>query len=311
MEDREIITQISPRLTWNYDVTLPRVADLYERGKAGQWSAANDVDWSVEVNYGAPLAALPAGGLPFPRPEEHRIPKAIWDEFRWQHHAWVVSQFLHAEQAALLAAARLVEVAPDMDSKYFASTQVGDEGRHVEVFSRYLREKLGRYHDVEPHLKAVLEYILTESKWDVVFLGMQIIAEGYALASFRLNTPMFPEPLIKQITARITRDEARHVSFGLLALDGLVKEFTAAELREREDFIRETLSLLCRIPGIEETWHAFGYGSDLTAKDAVALARRAEYRRILFARVMPSLARLGYLTPRVREHCRTLDLEAR
>ncbi len=43
----------------------------------------------------------------------------------------------------MVCAAKIVEVVPDMDAKFYAATQTMDEARHVEAFSRFLQEKVG------------------------------------------------------------------------------------------------------------------------------------------------------------------------
>jgi hypothetical protein len=309
MDSKEVTATITSRFSWNYEVTIPRVADLYEKGKKAQWDPRADIDWAVPVEFGAPLPPLPPdSSFPYPRPAESGISAAAWDAFRWEHHVWTVSQFLHGEQGALMAAARLVEIAPDMDSKFFASTQVMDEARHVEVFSRYLGEKLDRKRGIDGALGGLLENILTESQWDIVFLGMQIIAEGYALASFRLNSALFPDALIRQITQRVARDEARHMSFGLLALDGHAKQLTATERRVREDFICDALSLLSRRVGMDQTWRELGLGPAPEEWGDAERERMATFRRILFGRVLPNISRLGLFSPRVRDECVLLGL---
>ena len=308
MDSKEFIAQVTGQFTWDYGTTIPRVADLYEKGKTSQWNPKTDIDWNIMVEFGAPLPPLPAdSAFPYPRPAEIGMSGSAWDMFRWEHHVWTVSQFLHGEQGALMAAARLVEIAPDMDSKYFAATQVVDEARHVEVFSRYLREKLGELRPIDKALDTLLEEVLTESQWDMVFLGMQIIAEGYALASFRLNAALFPDDLIKRITERVARDEARHMSFGLLALDGHAQQLTTAELRVREDFACEALSLLSSAE-IHRTWRDLGLGPGPEAWDDAGKQRMAGFKRILFARILPNISRLGLFTPHVREQCALLGL---
>jgi len=204
-----------------------------------------------------------------------------------------------------------VEIAPDIDSKYFASTQVIDEARHVEVFSRYLDTKVGQKRPIDGALGSVLENILSENRWDVVFLGMQIIAEGYALANIRLNSGLFPDPLIKEIAQRVARDEARHMSFGMLALDGHARELTGAELRDREEFICEALTLLSRRVGVEGTWKEMGLGGSVETWDDMSKQRNLAFRRTLFGRILPSIGRLGFFTPRIRDICEELGIKGR
>src|SRR5438552_15816272 len=79
--------------------------------------------------------------------DEPGSPVRSWGEpeitrYAMENVAHRVSQFLHGEQGALICTARIVETVPWIDAKYYASTQVVDEARHVEVFGRYLEEKL-------------------------------------------------------------------------------------------------------------------------------------------------------------------------
>ena len=89
------------------------------------------------------------------------------------HHlsAWLFSQFLHGEQGALTVAARIVQSVPDMDSKFYAATQAMDEARHVELFARFMREKIGLYYPVNPDLAKLLADALSDSRWDMPYLG--------------------------------------------------------------------------------------------------------------------------------------------
>ena len=146
------------------------------------------------------------------------------------------SQFLHGEQGALLCTARIVETVPWIDAKYYAATQVMDEARHVEVFARYLDEKLSSQYPINANLKSLLDDILADSRWDITYLGMQIMVEGLALAAFGLMHHITDEPLLKQLLRYVMSDEARHVAFGVLSLQEYYKELSATELRERQEF---------------------------------------------------------------------------
>ena len=136
------------------------------------------------------------------------------------HHlsSWLFSQFLHGEQGALTVAARIVESVPDMDSKFYAATQAMDEARHVELYSRFLREKIGLYYPINDDLAKLLADALSDSRWDLPYLGMQVLIEGLALAAFGVHRDMAANPLVKQLLAYVMQDEARHVAFGRLAL---------------------------------------------------------------------------------------------
>jgi len=144
-----------------------------------------------------------------------------------------VSQFLHGEQGALVCTARIVETVPWIDAKYYASTQVMDEARHVEVFGRYLDEKMAMRYPMHAHLGALIDDVLSDSRWDITYLGMQIMIEGLALAAFGAMYQTTTEPLLRQLIRYVMSDEARHVAFGVLSLQEAYAGLSGAELRER------------------------------------------------------------------------------
>jgi hypothetical protein len=309
MSQVTIRTPVEATLNWRYDARQPRVASLYERAKLAQWNASTDVDWLVEVPFGAPLpddcgyamAAFESSPLA-------RRGRPMWDTFRWELQAWMVSQFLHGEQGALVVAARLIETCPDLESKSYAATQAADEARHVEVFSRYLRDKLPGIYPVSAALESLLRDILADARWDITAIGMQIVVEALALAAFRLAGSTFHDDLIKQITQLVARDEARHVSFGVLSLTGIYREMTTAELADREDMVLEAASLTRRRFLLEDVWDRLevprAEGIEFAGTDTVMI----RYRQAIFTKVVLALRSIGLLTERVRDGLAGLDL---
>jgi hypothetical protein len=311
MENMSVSAAVNSVLTWDYQSTDPRLRSLSERARTGQWNADTDLDWSTEVCFGAPLP----DGSPFARASFEASPLAArgrpeWDTYRWEVQSWMVSQFLHGEQGALVVAARLVEAVPGMDAKYCAASQVADEARHVEVFSRYLREKIPAAYPINAALRHLLEDILGDSRWDVTALGMQIMVEALAMAAFRLANTTFHDGLIREITRLVARDEARHVSFGVLSLENLYRELTEAERADREDLVLESASLMRRRFLLEDVWDRL----DVDAREGMAYALNDElmitYRQTIFTRVVSALVRIGLMTDRVTAGLNALGLLA-
>jgi hypothetical protein len=304
-----VTTPVEATLNWNYEPRADRVMALYERAKQAQWNASTDVEWSTPVEFGSPLPddsyfAMSA----FEVSPLARRGRPMWDTFRWELQSWMVSQFLHGEQGALVVAARLVEVVPDLDSKYYAASQAVDEARHVEAFSRYLRENVPDPYEISSPLRALLTDILSDTRWDVTALGMQIMVEALAMAAFRLANSTFNDDLIKDITRLVARDEARHVSFGVLSLGGIYRDMTPAELADREDLVLEAASLMRRRFLLEDVWDRLevprAEGVDFAANHELMI----KYRQAIFAKVISSLANIGLLTERVRAGLAQLDL---
>ena len=178
--------------------------------------------------------------------------------FGIENQNWTLSQFMHGEQGALICTAKIVETVPWIDAKYYAATQVMDEARHVEVFSRYLDEKLSGHYPMNAHLGLLLDDIVADSRWDMTYLGMQIMVEGLALAAFSFIHMMTTEPLLKKLLRYVMADEARHVAFGVLSLQEDYKELSAAEVRERQEFAFEAAMRMQDRMAIQEVWERWG-----------------------------------------------------
>ncbi len=290
---------------WEYALEQENLLGLYEKGKLATWNAS-DLDWSIDVDLekmmrqrsGAAAREAFNQLLKPPRPLDDR--ETV--EVNLNMNAWMLSQFLHGEQGALLATAKIVQAAPLEEAKWYAANQVADEARHVEVYHRYLTEKLGRSFEVNPHLQTLLDQIIEDSRWDMTYLGMQIMVEGLALAAFGLMKVQMPdEPLIQDITSRIMGDEARHVAFGVLSLQDLYKDMTEAELREREDFIIEATHLMRDRLLMEQVYERMGFDVKVWVNWATNTPFMKGFRQMLFSKIVPNLKRLGLLTPRVRD----------
>lgn len=297
-----ITSLVDAQASWQYAVSLPRMRALYQRSVAEQWSADTAIDWTTQVDFGSPLplsskfsyeSFLKSPMAPYGRP--------MWDTFRWEFQAWLMSQFLHGEQGALLAAARLVETVPDLDSKYCAASQVTDEARHADSFSRYLQEKVPAAYPISPALEQLLLDTLSDSRWDIVMLGMHLVIEAIALATFRLAHDTFHDELARTIVRLVAKDEARHLSYGVLALGSVYSQLSAAERREREEFVLDASELMARRFLLEDLWERLG----IDRIQGVEFARNGElmvrFRQAIFTKVVSSLRNVGLLTAGVRE----------
>jgi hypothetical protein len=234
----------------------------------------------------------------------------VWDrldkktelpKLRRHSTSYLLSNFLHGEQGALLATAQIVSAAPTADAKLYAATQVMDEARHVEAYDRYLREKVELVYPISPYLKTLLDEILKERRWDMKYLGMQILVEGLALAAFGLLSQSATEPLIKDIVRMIMIDEARHVAFGVMTLRGAYDEMSASELADREEFVIEASRLMRDRFLMQEVWENL----DLPVEECLEVTRQSPimqtFQSLLFSKIVPNIKRLGLLTPRVRK----------
>ena len=225
-------------------------------------------------------------------------------QFGIENQNWLLSQFMHGEQGALLCTAKIVETVPWIDAKYYAATQVMDEARHVEVFSKYLDEKLSGHYPMNAHLGLLLDDIVSDSRWDMTYLGMQIMVEGLALAAFGFIHMMTTEPLLKKLLRYVMADEARHVAFGVLSLQEYYKELSAAELRERQEFAFEAAIRMKDRMVMQEVWERMEVPTADVIKimQAGARARRLPDPAVLQDRSQPQEAGTARCGRRLAPH---------
>ena len=306
-EIEALLTQFPLQYTWNYEMVRQELTNLYEKAKRDQWNASEHLAWDTSVdpeNEIVPDFQIPIYGTHI---WEKLTPGEV-KKLRREALAWTLSQFMHGEQGALLATAQIVDATPWIESKFYAATQVMDEARHVEVYSRYLREKLTRAYPINRHLRKLLDRILSDSRWDMKYLGMQIMVEGLAMAAFGYMHKMCREPLLTELTRYVMRDESRHVAFGVLSLNDFFTHLAPAELRDREEFLVEGCRLMRDRLLMEDVWEEMAWPVDEVRRIVLESPQMREFRKMLFAKIVPNVKRLGLLTPFVRERFAELDI---
>src|SRR6202034_431983 len=222
-----------------------------------------------------------------------KLNQAERDELGHHMSSWLFSQFLHGEQGALTVAARIIESVPDLDSKFYAATQAMDEARHVEVFSRFTTEKIGLFYPVNQDLARLLADALADSRWDMPYLGMQVLIEGLALAAFGVQRDVAANPLVKQLLAYVMQDEARHVAFGRLALRDYYAQLTSAELADREEFVVEGCYLMRNRFRQQEVWDRMGFDVAECLEFTDHSPVQQAFRALLFSRIVPCVKDIG------------------
>jgi hypothetical protein len=287
--------------TWDYSLARPQLRKLYEKAKVGQWNGSLDLPWETEVDVEKMITEdqeLLGTGLD---PNSYiGTPVEKWDDKKWlefgiESRNWLLSQFLHGEQGALICTAKIVETVPWYDAKLYASTQVVDEARHVEVFARYLAEKMGGEYQINAHLRMLLDDIVVDSRWDMTYLGMQVMIEGLALAAFGFLHQFTNEPLLKKLLRYVMSDEARHVAFGVLSLKEVYDSLSDAEMKDRQEFAFEAAIRMRDRFMQQEVWERM----EVNVRDVVPLLledpTRTVFQSMLFSKIVPNCKKLGLL----------------
>ncbi len=295
----------------NYGSDFPEMWELYRRAVANQWDGEKDLDWSIDVDPLNPeTCILPEEYAPFEGLAEKGVQFTAAEKQRFQADlaAWTLAQFMHGEQGALYAASQVTESVQWLDGKFYGATQVMDEGRHLEVFYRYLDTKMNKVYQVNDNLFVILDDLLTDSRWDVKFIGMQIMVEGLALGAFSTMYNYTKEPLLKNLLRLVIQDEARHVHYGVLALKQQIGEnLSPRERKEREDWAFELALLMRNRFMSHEIYHEwFGGGTKLSIRDWNQVVTEAPgmraFRHVMFQRLIPNLEYIGLMSDRIKVH---------
>ena len=289
-------TPLTGSFNWDYTVQDNRIKKLYELGKKLNWNVEVDVDWTPE------FTDVGTEEFEFENNQwsEHPVYKT-WDnekrlEFIKDLNAWSTSQFLHGEQGALLVASQLACCAPTYNAKLYAASQTFDEARHVEAFNKYLQTRLKRTWPIGTALKGLLDKILTDPRWDLKFIGMQIVIEGLALAAFNAAKTATNDPVYEQMLDYIIRDEARHVTFGVNYLEEFVQTLTEEERQDRAQFALEACTVSRNRLRAYDVWERYGMDIEFTEEYNKSNVFQTQFQDVLFSRIMPNLKRIGLLT---------------
>ena len=288
-------TPLTGSYNWDYTVQDNRIKKLYELGKKLNWNVEVDVDWSPKYK-----------GLD---PEEFEFENTQWDnhpvfnkmdketrmEFLTDLNSWALSQFLHGEQGALLVASQLASCAPTFNAKLYAASQTFDEARHVEAFNKYLQTRIKRTWPIGRALKGLLDKILTDPRWDLKFIGMQVVIEGLALAAFNATKNATKDPVLYQMLDYIIRDEARHVTFGINYLTDYVQTLTQEEQIDRAQFALEACTVSRNRLRAYDVWEKYGMDIEFTDEYQKENIFQTQFQDVLFSRIMPNLKKIGLL----------------
>ena len=291
--------------TWDYEKgARPQLNKLYEKAKRSQWNGEVDLDWSIEVDQEKMAAEQGVAGedifgmlgIDLTGTAMAKWGDREWLDFQIESQNWSLSQFMHGEQGALICTAKIVETVPWSDAKYCAATQVMDEARHVEVFAKYLQTKCRGTYPINAHLRMLLDDIITDSRWDMTYLGMQIMVEGLALAAFGMAYQTTQEPLFKQLLRYVMSDEARHVAFGVLSLKEYYEGLSDAEMMDRQEFAFEAAVRMRDRFLQQEVWERMG----VDVKEAIRTFNVGDknedpFQQLLFSKIVPNCKKLGLL----------------
>ncbi len=309
----DVDVPVSLHWTWSYESEHEGLNALYEKGKVGQWNAQLDLDWSTSVEADEwtldPQGSMLAQVVQLMGGSEAAQKEATRDET-----AYVISQLLHGEQAALQLCGQLTNVCSEIDQKLYAASQVIDEARHVEVFAKFLREKMGTVHPIGADLKTLLDVLLQAEGMEKKVLGMQTLFEGMAVGIMDMIRRDSRNNLLRNMLHRVEQDEARHAAFGVLNMRRIVRDASRDSMEDMEDWafgILETLNANQQLEMLRLFEGKYGYEAEAVVAATVRLPDFADLNSTPYMHtVIPNLRNLGLITERTEDHWRRVGMMA-
>jgi len=302
---------------WNYEPEIDELRTLYANALERQWIALRDLPWEQGVDKEAFSKTFSLAGFPI---QETRFWHELGPDTQWEVSrrtaAFMLSNFLHGEQGALMVASQLVNAVPHMDGKFYAATQTMDEARHVEVFAKFI-QGIDQIYPIMPSLKQILDATLGHEDWLHKAVGMNIVVEGLALFTFRDMRNTTSEPLLKQLLTYVSRDEARHTGFGVKYLGHVVGELDDATKAGLEDFAFEATRLLIDSRAGKtmresalEIWREAGIDPQEAFQKIIAerhvvqaaAGRQGGFSGPVRGFVIPTLRKIGLFSERIEGH---------
>jgi rubrerythrin len=301
-----------------YDPDQSEMRRLYEQAKRDQWNAATDIDWDRKLEGDGGLLAddlVDIYGTKF----WDRLSAEQRVEVNHRVTRWRLSTLVHGEHGAILVCSQIVQNVEGQDAKLFQATQVADEARHNEVLQRYIDLRLdGQTYPMAGNVRELFDTLLGTSSWYLKTIGLQLVAETFAVSLFRMLAESSKDEVLKEVCRRILQDEARHMGFGMLSLPAVVADATEKERHEMEDFtvwaLVRTLTGIFPLPAYEEMGFSRAEIDEIKRlrRDRAAggdeTAFRKFFRRDLHTALVRNLQKIGLLTRRVAPQMESLGI---
>jgi P-aminobenzoate N-oxygenase AurF len=317
MDPRPIQSSMTIMFEYDYATAEADLRRLYENAKRDQWNASKDIPWTAPATSDGRVIADELIDI-YGSPLWERLPEDRRVELNRRIAAWRLSALMYGEQGAMLACSQLVDVVEGTDHKFFQATQVMDEARHNEVLDRYITERLGIRYGVPENERDLFDSILTESRWYLKTIALQLVAETFAVALFKMMGESARDPVLGEVCKRVLQDESRHMGFGMLSLPRVVAEASETERRELEDYTCFALEKTLTGFFPAEAYRDMGfspaemdevrrYRRETAASNDYAPFRKY-FRKDMHSSMVQNLARIGLLSERVRPRLERLGI---
>ena len=193
----------------------PGINALFAKAHSADWDIERDVDWTQAVAPGEPLVA-PEWGAFARTPTFQRLPEAIQVTVTRRALGRMLNVLQVGESVAQDVCAKIALKVREEDYRNHAVAQAMDEARHHLAFCRLIEKMNEPVEDIDFGTEMTFDGLLASDDVLTLIATEQFFLESLAMNIFESLQQHARHPLLRQVITLITRDESRHMGFGVL-----------------------------------------------------------------------------------------------
>lgn len=248
------------------------IAELVEQANAEQWNATTDIEW----------AAL--------RPLPEALERAVC-----QSCTFLIEN-------AYLALYLMAKFLPRVDPRFAEvvmlwSTQIHDEARHVEVFTKRALANGGGLQYVSAATEWSLRMLFTHDEFSEASFLLHLLGEGTWVDLLQFLEDVVPDPVTAHICRRARQDHARHAAYGVshfayhVQHDSTIVPKLMRAAQDRVPFLRQAAGA---IPFMQHALAVLAGGGDAADQIERGLQRVGDLYRLMHANILTRLRQAGF-----------------
>src|SRR5215813_13309574 len=193
----------------------PGINALFAKAHSADWDFEHDVDWTVPVEPDDPLVAhqWAAYGQ---TPTFQELPESAKVHATRRALGRMLNILQVGESVAQNVCARLVLTLREEDYRNHAAAQAMDEARHHLAYRRFIDRMAEEVEGIDAGTEMMFDALLSMNDPLELIATEQFFLESLAMGIFEGLRREATHPLLRRILELITRDESRHMGFGVL-----------------------------------------------------------------------------------------------
>jgi hypothetical protein len=188
---------------------------LFAKAHSADWDIERDVDWSLEVDADDPLVEYEWGAFA-KTPTFQSLPESAKRYVTRRGLGRMLNILQVGESVAQDVCCKIALTVRQEDYRNHAVAQAMDEARHHLAYVRFLEKLHEEPEEIDIGTEMMFDDLLSQTDPLRLVATEQFFLESLAMGIFENIQKHARHPLLRDIITLITRDESRHMGFGVL-----------------------------------------------------------------------------------------------